>query len=218
MYRCLYKNGEMILSGSPITPDGREVIINGECKQPAQYIKCDEVEIVTFETTVKPQNCFSLFCNFFDLKEIKNLQLLDTSECKNMCSMFENCSSLTSLDLSSFNTSKVTTMNSMFWGCKCLQILNLTSFNTSNVEGMYGMFYNCKNLKKLDLNHFDMVNTYDTDYMFERCKRLQEVYLCETLKRIDKYLFLECENLKRIEWKNHIYTVKDLEEYGYISI
>ena len=218
MYRCLYEDGTMILSGSPITPDERKVVMNGECEQPTQYISSKNIKVVIFETKVKPINCSSWFCNFFDLQEIQNIHLLDTSECTNMSDMFANCSSLTSLDVSSFNTSKVKDMSYMFYNCKSLEKLDLSSFNTSNVENMYGMFYNCENLKNLDLNNFDMVNVYDTNFMFEGCKLLQEVHLCETLKRIDKYLFLECENLKRIEWKNHIYTLEDLKEYEFISI
>ena len=63
-----------------------------------------------------------------------------------------NTSSLTSLDLSSFDTSNVKNMNSMFEGALADNaILDLSSFNTSNVvtnsgsnEGMKNMFLNSK--------------------------------------------------------------------------
>ena len=45
-----------------------------------------------------------------------------------MTNMFLNCSSLTSLDLSSFNTSKVTTMERMFDLCCSLTSLDLSNF------------------------------------------------------------------------------------------
>ena len=38
-----------------------------------------------------------------------------------MSNMFNNCSSLTSLDLSSFDTSKVTNTQHMFWNCTLLE-------------------------------------------------------------------------------------------------
>lgn len=59
----------------------------------------------------------------------------------NMTSMFQNCGSLTSLDLSSFDTSNVTNMSSMFDGSGATT-LDLSSFDTSNVTNMANMFYN----------------------------------------------------------------------------
>ena len=36
----------------------------------------------------------------------------------------------------------------MFCGCSSLNSINLSSFNTSNVTNMSGMFFNCSSLKK----------------------------------------------------------------------
>ena len=72
--------------------------------------------------------------------------------------MFAQCSSLTSLDLSSFNTSKVTDMRGLFEGCKKLTSLNVSSFNTSNVKYMDGMFKDCSSLTSLDLTNFNTSN------------------------------------------------------------
>ena len=60
--------------------------------------------------------------------------------------MFSGCSSLQSLNLSSFNTTNVKDMSFMFSGCSSLQSFNLSSFNTSNVEHMKGMFCGCFSL------------------------------------------------------------------------
>ena len=60
--------------------------------------------------------------------------------------MFYYCSSLTTLDLSSFNTSNVTNMSSMFNYCSSLTTLDLSSFNTSNVTSMSSMFSFCSSL------------------------------------------------------------------------
>ena len=72
--------------------------------------------------------------------------------------MFAQCSSLTSLDLSSFNTSKVTDMRGLFEGCNKLTSLNVSSFNTSNVKYMDGMFKDCSSLTSLDLTNFNTSN------------------------------------------------------------
>jgi surface protein len=50
--------------------------------------------------------------------------------------MFNQCSSLTSLDLSNFNTSNVNNMSGMFSQCSSLTSLDLSNFNTSNVKDM----------------------------------------------------------------------------------
>ena len=68
-----------------------------------------------------------------------------------MNNTFYNCSSLTSLDLSSFDTSAVTHINSMFYNCRSLTSLDLSSFDTSAVTYMYNMFYKCTALTSLIL-------------------------------------------------------------------
>ena len=83
-----------------------------------------------------------------------------------MSYMFYNCSSLTSLDLSSFNTSKVTDMNSTFSNCSSLTSLALSNFNTSNVASMTSMFYNCSSLNSLDLSNFDTSKVTNMNDMF----------------------------------------------------
>ena len=75
--------------------------------------------------------------------------------------MFENCSSLTNLDLSSFDTSNVTDMYGMFDGCSSLTNLDLSGFNTSNVTDMSHMFIGCSSLTNLDLSSFNTSNVTD---------------------------------------------------------
>ena len=60
-----------------------------------------------------------------------------------MSYMFNECSSLTNINLSNFNTNKVTDMSCMFRECSSLEELNLSNFNTNNVNNMIGMFEGC---------------------------------------------------------------------------
>ena len=62
--------------------------------------------------------------------------------------MFGGCSSLQSINLSSFNTTNVEDMYEMFRECSSLQSINLSSFNTTNVKDMSRMFCRCSSLKK----------------------------------------------------------------------
>jgi surface protein len=66
----------------------------------------------------------------------------------NIYCMFRDCSSLKSIDLSSFNTTNVNDMESMFRKCKSLKSLDLSSFDTTNVSNMILMFSYCSSLKK----------------------------------------------------------------------
>ena len=65
-----------------------------------------------------------------------------------MSYMFFNCSSLKSIDLSSFDTTNVKDMSFMFKECSSLQSIDLTSFNISNVKNVSYIFSNCSSLKK----------------------------------------------------------------------
>ena len=102
------------------------------------------------------------FMDCTDLKEIDGIKNLRTDNVVNMTGMFWDCSSLVSLDLSSFNTEKVHSMGWMFSGCSSLSKLNVSSFDTRNVTFMGDMFSFCPSLKELDLSNF---NTEKVKYM-----------------------------------------------------
>ena len=65
--------------------------------------------------------------------------------------MFNKCSGLTSLDVSSFDTSNVILMSSLFRGCSSLNSLDLSKWDTSKVTNMIGMFSGCDALKKITM-------------------------------------------------------------------
>lgn len=66
-----------------------------------------------------------------------------------MGSMFNNCASLISLDVSSFNTSNVTDMNRMFASCDALTSLDISSFDTGSVTNMQNMFSDMDNIETI---------------------------------------------------------------------
>ena len=122
-----------------------------------------------------------LFCKFISLKNI-NFNNLDTSLTTKTWGMFSYCSSLVTLDLSSFDTSNVTEMNSpgysyggMFQDCTNLEYINLSNFDTTKVTSMYGMFLRCSSLISLDLSSFTTSNLTSMGSMFQGCSRLVNV-------------------------------------------
>lgn len=107
-----------------------------------------------------------------NIKSIKFSKNIDTSNVTDMSYMFFGCSSLTSLDLSSFDTGNVTNMKYMFDGCSGLTSLNMSSFDTSKVTDMNHMFADCwnSNFRSLDVSNFDTSNVTNMGYMFYNCK------------------------------------------------
>ena len=91
--------------------------------------------------------------------------------------MFNNCSSLQTLDVSGFDTSKTNYMAYMFNNCSSLQTLDVSKFNTSNVASMNYMFYGCSSLQEIDVSNFDVSNVYEMNAMFAGCSSLQRLDL-----------------------------------------
>ena len=122
----------------------------------------------------------------------------DTSKVIDMGWMFSYCSSLTSLDVSSFNTSNVQSMNGMFFGCSGLTSLDVSSFNTSNVFFTASMFALCGSLTSLDVSNFNTSNVAYMDGMFYGCSGLTSLDLSklDTSKVTSMaMMFFNCINL-----------------------
>ena len=115
----------------------------------------------------------SLFKEFTALTVINNLENLNTANTTNISSMFDGCSSLTTLDLSSFNTAKVTQLQVMFNGCSSLTTIDLSSFNTASVTNMNKMFYDCSSLESIYVGDgWSTANVNSSSGMFYECKKL----------------------------------------------
>ena len=131
-------------------------------------------------------NASGMFASFANLTEIDFGHGLDTSKVTNMRSMFYNCGSLTSLDLSGFDTSNVTNMQSMFSSCSSLSELDLSGFDTSKVTDMARMFSSCGSLSKLDLSGIDSSNVGNMEDIFYGCSSLKNL-TCSDRKILAEY-------------------------------
>ena len=92
-----------------------------------------------------------------------------TINVKDMNSMFSNCFSLKTINLSSFNTEKLTDMGGMFSKCLSLKELDLSNFDTKNVENMCCTFFQCSSLKELNLSNFHINKTTYVVDMIHGC-------------------------------------------------
>ena len=113
--------------------------------------------------------------------------------------LFSECSSLESLDLSSFDTRNVKNMFAMFRNCTNLKTLNISSFNTVEVQDMSDMFNGCRSLTSLDLSSFDTSSVTDMSHMF----RAMHPALGS-----DKWYSLKLEHSRHIFYISHIKAAK----------
>lgn len=124
---------------------------------------------------------------------------INTANVRNMNSVFKNCTSLTALDLSSFNTSLVTDFGYMFNGCNKLAKVDLSNFNTYNATTMSGMFKDCSSLTALDLRTFDTTNLLTMDEMFANDNKLVSMIIGNSFNTINgNNAFSNCNALRAI--------------------
>ena len=152
---------------------------------------------------------------------------LNTSKVKSMQGMFDECTSLETLDWGSFDTSNVTTMMLMFRNCRRLASIDLSGFETGNVNSINQMFQGCTSLTELDLSGFDTSSLKRMSTAFGDCTSLTSINLngfsaskveimqgvfdgCTSLTSLDlssfntssalqmHYMFRNCGNLKTI--------------------
>ena len=140
-----------------------------------------KIKTVVFDESFKdarPKNCGGWFWLFEALTTIEHLDYLNTSEVDDMQFMFSSCTSLETLDLSSFNTEKVTNMVTMFENSKHLRSLKLPKgFIGSSVTNLKAMFRGCESLTELDLSGSNSENVKDMKEMFYGCKALSKLDL-----------------------------------------
>ena len=123
-------------------------------------------------STYTPTSLYGFFQDLTKLETITGLEYLNTEKVTSMNTMFYNCFSLTSLDVTHFNTAKVKNMSRMFYSCSSLTSLDVTHFNTANVADMNGMFSSCLKLTSLDVTNFNTANVTDMSFMFSNCVAL----------------------------------------------
>ena len=169
----------------------------------------DEGNIIPYSTieaffkgsnTSNVTNMYEMFDDCYSLTSL-DLSNFDTSNVTDMGNMFRGCSGLTSLDVGSFDTSNVTNMGYMFYGCRSLTSLDVGSFNTSNVTRMSSMFYDCSGLTSLDVSNFDTSKVVYMDGMFYGCSNLTSLDLSkwDTSNVTDMHnMFRGCSSLKTI--------------------
>ena len=146
--------------------DGTSYYLNEGFDDPAWFLdgSYKSVTQVVFDPSfadARPTSTCSWFWGMTNLRSITGLEYLNTSDVTTMWGMFTSCSSLTTIDASSFNTANVTNALSMFDGCSNLTtIYGGDGWNTNSMSVSSYMFKNCVKLvggkgTTYDANHTD---------------------------------------------------------------
>ena len=128
---------------------------------------------------------------------------LNTSRVVLMNHLFFRCSSLTDVDVSGFDTSNVTTMKSLFNNCKKLKFVDVANWDTSNVTDTSYFLNNCVVMETLDVSGWDTSKVTITEAMFQYCRLLEKITGIENFKTGNVetmgWMFYDCKSLKSLD-------------------
>ena len=115
---------------------------------------------------------------FENCTELKSLDLttFDTSWCRDFSYMFANCIKIENININNFNTKLIRDMSYMFSNCTSLETVNVSSFDTSTLTTMDYMF-SYSGVKNLDLSSFNTLNIKKFNGVFEKCYGLNLILI-----------------------------------------
>ena len=128
--------------------------------------------------------------------------------------------------------SGMTDLANLFNGCSNLIAVNLTTWDVSNVINMNNMFYSCESLIKLDMSSWDVQSLSQANNMFSFCKKLKSLNLFKWRSKnaslyLNEFLY-GCEELEELNisyWRitegfsltNVFYNNKKLKHIGMVG-
>ena len=171
------------------------------------------IQTLTIDASCKDHTSTSLsylFSGFNSLKTINNIDNLKTEGVTDMNRMFTGCSSLQSLDLSSFNTASVTSMNSMFRGCSNLENIYVgDGWSTQAVTNGNYMFRDCNKLPGYDgtKTSFTMAKlTTDGGYLKKKSEPVAEEpvedFKWDATTKTGTFTMPESDVIVKVEYKS----------------
>ena len=113
-----------------------------------------------------------------EISDITPLKNWNTSNAKNMCSMFDSCELLTNLKgLENWNVSNCKDFSCMFQYCKNLSNLKaLENWNLSNAVNLSSFFEECETISDLNfLKNWNVSKCYNFSSMFYLCEKITDL-------------------------------------------
>ena len=129
------------------------------------------------------------------------VELFEDNIITNMSSLFNNCISLTYIDISDWDMKNVINMSQMFRTCQFLSsIISTTNWDMGNCLDISDIFFECNHLKTLpDISKWNTKNVKNMKNLFKGCKELTsipDISNWDTKNVINmSYLFSGCKSL-----------------------
>ena len=103
-----------------------------------------------------------------------DLSSIDDSNLVHIDGLFSLCTSLTNVNVDSLVTtnSSITKVNNIFNGCTLITSIDLSSWDVSNITEMIGLFSDCTSLTSLNLFGGSTANIRDFRYFMKNCSAL----------------------------------------------
>ena len=184
---------------------------NNEKSTTIQYMKsmfygCNKISSIDLSglTFINTKDLSNFFNGCYNLENIIFPQNEKAENIEQFDYMFNNCSKLSSIDLSNISLKNAKKMKFFLSDCINLKNINFPIDGKANkVEEYTGMFYNCINLVSIDMSNFSFVNTKSLSFMFFNCINLEQIILPkdEIATNIEDlyFTFAVCFKLKYID-------------------
>ena len=193
-----------------------------------QYKNITSIDYTNISSTsMKDTDYFSLthlYSGCVKLTKIEFGNNFSAYNARDTSNMFNNCSSLTSLNLSSFDMDRIIDMSYMFYGCKALTTIEFQTsgfycgMNDSKKGSMESMFSGCSSLEKVYLPYLYTTYTDSMSYMFLGCESLSDINLSSFSSNLNPYVvdmfngvYVNSETGSENKWKLTI--TKDFAQY-----
>ena len=129
----------------------------------------DQEEIYFLTDLVTDMSNMFKGCTSLSSSTFSGIEHFNTSNVTTMAHMFDGCShsGLSELDLSHFDTHHLygDGLEGMFNGCTSMRTLDLSSFTTEQITNMKDLFNGCTQMTSLDISNFDMSRVTNTTNM-----------------------------------------------------
>ena len=189
------------------------------------FYNCKALTSINFENfrTDSLQNLNHLFYNCSSLKQI-DLSGFYVQYAYSMKSMFEGCSSLTSIIISQTSSnqfyvgSNVRNIKSMFSGCHSLTNIDFEININDRMSSLANLFSDCYSLESVNFNRLDISNINNYSYMFHNCYNLTSIelehfYIKENADL--RNMFSGCYSLTSVAFPNKSSTYYMFDEIFY---
>lgn len=179
----------------------------------------DVSKIVSFNSTFKGWDCINLDLSnwttsaatkmdymFEDCKNLQTIIGIDSFVMNTVTSitcMFRGCSSMTSLNLNTWNTVLLEDASNAFESCSSLETLEIGNWNASNIQSLYSFLSDCTALKQLDISSWELTSITNLERMCYACESMTDfnintTYIKDNVISSMSYMLYQCTSLNNI--------------------